>query len=852
MSAVPPVFVGKTPFPLKTPMEPRGPLPLTNVGSSALPWRLLDGPPYANGAPHLGHVLNKHLKDALARAHAALGKKVEWRPGWDCHGLPLELAVERQGGNRADREAFAGLARAYASEQVAVQDTVFQAQGWSAQWDAPWRTMDPAMEAGTLRVLASLLERGALEVRHTAVPWCPSCQSTLSGAEQEEKPVTADTWLAPFALSDGSFLMSWTTTPWTLPLNQGLVVHPNASYRALELGATTLWVSEETAERWAGVLGAEVGQAVCQGKELVGLAYRTPWKGGHVLGSERVLPEAGTGVLHAVSGLAELDTCLGQEFGWEAPDHLTPDGRVQHSPCASQNTTLAGGDLPVAVREGYEGWPGLTVLPQTWQAPHCWRHKAPLLTRRSRQVFLSLSVAMRQRVEGWVETLAFTPESARARLRAAVGSRPDWCLSRQRTWGVPMALFLDKHTGQPHAHAAKWMRRAADRVETQGVEAWWKEPSSTWLQEEADEATVERVDDVLDVWFDSGCVPQLVGAADAVVEGSDQHRGWFQSCLWVAAALGQEEPPFHRVVSHGFVVDAQGQKFSKSTGGDAGAATCKSVAPPLWSTLPTDVVRAWALAGSEGAEKAWTVDTVREAQAVVDRWRGVVRFMVANQLEESTAVALKTLEPWDRWWWLRCQQTAASVVESCSRGFTGEALMQAASFGDEFSSVALGSWKDRLYCADPHSQERQSLDAVVKGCLAAWLQALSVLAPRLVDEVQPYVKPLAANMPENVAVTEVEREEVSRVLEMRQSLAQAAERLSSEKVPPARRCVGWTLAPAWPLSLVADALDVAQVVRDQKGLFETHDPVCPRCRRAQPAWEGLVCMRCSERVGVVN
>ena len=843
--AVPAVSVGKTDFPLKPAPDARGPVPLLSPAPQMQHvWHLLDGPPYANGAPHLGHVLNKHLKDAMVRANAALGHPVQWRPGWDCHGLPLELAVEKLGGNRKDPSAFARRARAFAQEQVDVQRNVFQQQGWACQWGDAWRTMDPAMEAGTLRVLAQLLDNGALEVRQTAVPWCAQCQSTLSGAEQEEKAVTLETWLAPFELSDGSYLMSWTTTPWTLPLHHGLVVHPHGVYRQLLLEEHTLWVSQETAEDNARVLGAVVGDATRTGEELVGQAYRTPWRQGTVVGDERVSVSAGTGVLHAVPGLSELDTQMARRWGWEVLEYLTPDGRVALSPCSAQNGVLASKALVPEVVEAYRGWPAQALQSQV-SVGHCWRHKTPLLTRNSRQVFLVVSEALRARVSGWVERMAFTPESSRARLRAAVASRPDWCLSRQRTWGVPLALHLDRQTGQPHAQAGQWMRRVAQAMEERGVEAWWETPPEHWLGDDARLEDVERLDDVLDVWFDSGCVPQLVGLADAVVEGTDQHRGWFQSCLWVAAALGQEEPPFQRVVTHGFVVDAHGMKLSKSAGGDA-QAKAKGPPPPAWSSLPTDVVRVWALAGSEGSEKAWSVDTVRDATALVARWRGVVRFLLANALPEDFPVEPSALEPWDRWWWQRTQGVSVDVLKLCAEGLVGEAVSRTAAFGEEFSALALGAWKDRLYCAPASTLERQKLDRALKGCLAAWLQLLDVLTPRLVEEWQGYGhRPFLVPAP---AVTPEEAAEVLSVLAMRERLAVDAERLATQKVPPSRRQVNWALAPAWAPNLLADALDVAQVVREGPGeVAETWAPVCPRCRRAHPEWVGNVCLTCHRR-----
>jgi isoleucyl-tRNA synthetase len=862
MSVLPPVSVGKTDFPLRPCALDHGPVPAF-LSPGATSFRLLDGPPYANGAPHLGHVLNKHLKDAVARAANARGYDVEWRPGWDCHGLPLELAVEKQGVLRADRQAFVGAARAYASVQAQGQSAVFQQQGWSAQWQSPWHTQDPQMEAGTLRVLADLLDRGVLDVRFTSVPWCAACASTLSNAEQEEKSVTLPSWVVPFTLDDGSALLSWTTTPWTLPLHRALVVNPEASYVLLALGEHRAWVSADTATQWSQALGASVLPETMTGSELAGRPYHTPWKtNGVVVADNAAQPQFGTGVLHAVPGLSELDTALGAKHGWGLLQHLSPSGRVELSPCVEENDVPAGPKANAVVRPYYENNPWFHELPYTAELSHCWRHHTPLLTRASRQVFLRLDDSVRSRAEEMVARMSFTPEGGRNRLLGAMRNRPDWCVSRQRTWGVPLALFLDKATGQPHPKASSWMRRVADQVAVDGVEAWWSQPSSAWLEGEADPSTLERVDDVLDVWFDSGCVPQLLGSSDVVVEGTDQHRGWFQSCLWLAAAL--DAPlPFQRVVTHGFVLDYSGSKLSKSKGGDQKPSKGPKLA--TWNELPTDVVRVWALSGTEGHDKAWTTETVQAAQGALARWRGVLRFLLANALPQPQNENLMAQLPaWDRYWWQRTQATTAKVLDLVAHARTGEAVSLALEFGEEFSAQAVGSWKDRLYCAPASTVERQALDLAVRGCLLSWGCMLEVLAPRTRLEAQPFWPEMGAHLTPKVTTSEVE--DVERVRAMRLALAPANEELAKQKGGGGtRRLAGWDGAPEWPSQTMADAFDVGQFGGSTEGLDpvpvtvlgqkmtvylgRSMDPVCPRCRRAQSLWAEHCCQVCADRTG---
>jgi isoleucyl-tRNA synthetase len=715
------------------------------------------------------------------------------------------------------------------------------------------------MEAGTLRVLAQLLDRGLLDVRFTAVPWCPMCASTLANAEQEDRLVTVPAWLVPFELTDGSALLSWTTTPWTLPLHRALVLNADAEYVELALGEHKAWVCEPTADHWCEALGALRTGAVRDGANFSGMTYRTPWTTGRVVVDSAVLASAGTGALHAVPGLSELDTELGRRHGWELLQHLTTDGMVMLSPCESQNGLAAGPMSNAPVRPLYETSPWFRELPYKSAQPHCWRHHTPLLTRASRQVFLRLDSSVRARAEDMVSEMEFTPESGRARLLSTMRTRPDWCLSRQRTWGVPLALFLERATGQPHALASKWMHRVADALSCEGVEAWWARDPDEWVADDVDPSTVECVDDVLDVWFDSGCVPQLLGNADVVVEGTDQHRGWFQSCLWLAAALDQPLP-FKRVVTHGFVMDADGTKLSKSKGGDKNANKLET-----WQDLPTDVVRVWALSGTDGNDKAWTADTVLAAKGVLARWRGVLRFLVANLLPGVGRGDMKSAPAWDRYWVEQCRLHTNKVLELCGDGRMGEAVSCLQVFAEAFSSQALGSWKDRLYCAPAATNERQQLDCVARACLAYWHRSLSVLTPRLAAEACGYFTPLTGEL-NAPPLTGVELDEVNRVLDLRAALAPAAEVLARDKGGAViRRLSGWGNAPVWGGQLLADALDVGQYVASDHalpqvvvelnstdvtlGFGRSPDPVCPRCRRAQHAWEGDWCGVCAERLG---
>lgn len=864
-----PVRVGTTDFPLKpkhgpTSLGPVPPLPrLAPCLAPSTPRRLPDGPPYANGRLHLGHVLNKHLKDCLVRAWHASGDHADWRPGWDCHGLPIELAVEKAGTARTDKLAFAAACRAFVADQVATQREQFMDQGVCADVSRAWQTSDPHMQAGVLRVLADLQAAGRLQVRTCPVPWCPQCASTLSSAETQVEPGQVTALLVPFTVLPGSdkvmqgdVLLSWTTTPWTVPLHRALVCHPDEVYVAMAHPdrSSRAWVSETTASAWARRLGAAVLDQRVFGRDLVGTAYQPPWGPSRsVIGSQRVLPHAGTGLLHAVPGLSELDSLVAAQLDLPTPDVLSARGLVQESFMAGQDDLRAGAAASKPVLDALAGMAWSSTAPHAQETSRCWRHGCDLLTRPSRQVFLHLSEDVRARAMGLLDQLQFTPASSASRLASALATRPDWCLSRQRSWGVPAALFLDRETGQPHPRSDVFMRRLAVAVETDGVEAWWREPREQWLDDGVDPSSVEVVEDVLDVWFDSGCVPFLVGSGDAVVEGTDQHRGWFQSCLWLAAALDRP-PPFKHVVTHGFVVGPDGRKLSKSTGGDKGSGKT-----PDWQVLPSDLVRVWALSGKEGADKPWSSAGVDQAKSWLARWRGVVRFMLANALPpaDEDPFLLDGLPAWDLHWWHRCRDVATEVVRLCAAAQPGQALVMLSSFGEDFSSQALGSWKDRLYCAPENTLERRQLDVVLKACFGWWLHMLSALAPRLVHEALAH----AGNMPVALPpppMSASARQQVEQVLSLRRALTPVYE-AHAKHLPPARRVVDAQGLPCWPGQLLADALDVAYLGSPCRALESGEFmggawtmgssvlDVCPRCRRAQPSMATGDCQPCAHR-----
>lgn len=873
-----PVYVGRTDFPLSpdTSVFPYLPLDLRAVTDP--PFVLLDGPPYANGAVHLGHVYNKTLKDFLVRAAAARGCRTDWRPGWDCHGLPVELCVEREGGDRRQPCSFVTQARAYAESQVAQQRETFLSRGLAANWDRPYRTMDRQHQAGTLRVFAELLERNLVLVAHRPGPWCPACRSTLSSAEQEETTRTLTTAVVPFVLDEGGVLLSWTTTPWTLPYHAGLVVHPEATYERWrdEQSDTDAWVSQEARTRMA----AWFPRAVLTGETAVGSAwagrgYTAPFGGRHrVVTDSSVQPAAGTGVLHAVPAFAAEDAALGRRFGWVTTDVLMANGRLAAHAWEGHAGLSAGEEADAPVHAALTGRPWFCAAKESQTVPACWRHKTPLLVRPSRQVFLDLD-AVRARALAALDGVTFEPPAARERLRQAVANRPDWCLSRQRVWGVPLALYLDRRTGQPHAQAVRVMHRVADAVAEEGVEAWWESPGERWLSGLANVEDVERVDDVLDVWFDSGAVAAVLNVQpEAVVEGHDQVRGWFQSLLWVAAALDRPAP-FSRVVVHGFVVDAGRRKLSKSEGGDR-----QGAGPAPWPTWPTDVVRVWAAQGETGHDRSWSTEALNQAQTAYRRWRGTVRFALANVPREQWA---KPLQP-KTWWPLDrddvevVRRTTVAALTHFAEGRPHRAAALLLEAADRtLSQGLLVRLKDRLYCAPPgHPEHEAAVDALRAG-VGALVEGLRVLTPALVAEAENHAG-VSLGVPAKFFHQDTpEDPEAQRARRWTDVLQRSWGQQASNWKGGLDRALlvlnDGTPSFSWPEEAVREALGVGQLrwlglgesgdtdfvvgdFPDGGGSFRlgpSPDGLCPRCRLPQPrlATGDGQCRRCTERTASV-
>ncbi|MBA3486285.1 MAG: isoleucine--tRNA ligase, partial [Lysobacter sp.] len=601
---------------------------------------LHDGPPYANGSIHIGHAVNKVLKDIVVKSKLLAGFDAPYVPGWDCHGLPIEIAIEKKYGKvgtKLDAAGFRQKCREYAAEQIDVQRREFKRLGVIGDWDQPYQSMDFAFEADMLRSLAKIVERGHLMRGAKPVHWCFDCGSALAEAEIEyadklspaidvayrakQSQAIADAF--GVALDEGVTIAvaMWTTTPWTLPASLAMSVGPALDYVLVEGprrdGARLLLV---LAEALAGKALARYGVSEvvvhghAKGVELEGLRLQHPFyleREIPILLGEHVSDEDGTGAVHTAPGHGQEDFAVGLKYGLN--DLYTA---AELNPVDARGIYLPGTQAPAPAADGQSApelaaqhiWKAndtivevlrshcalLAFFPLNHSYPHCWRHKTPVAFRATPQWFISMDqAALRRDALAAIGGVDWFPDWGRARIAGMIEGRPDWCISRQRTWGVPIALFVHRISAEPHPRSVELMRQVADLIQREGIDAWYALEPASLLGDEAGD--YDKVTDILDVWFDSGvsheCVlaqrPQdgLRKPADLYLEGSDQHRGWFQSSLLTGVAM-DGAAPYRQVLTHGFVVDADGRKMSKSLG--------NVVAPQqVVDAMGADVLRLW-------------------------------------------------------------------------------------------------------------------------------------------------------------------------------------------------------------------------------------------------------------------
>jgi isoleucyl-tRNA synthetase len=694
---------------------------------------LHDGPPYANGDIHIGHAVNKVLKDIIVKSKTLAGFDAPYVPGWDCHGLPIELQVEKEHGKNIDPAKFRELCRAYASSQIERQKQDFIRLGVLGEWDNPYLTMDFRFEADIMRVLGEILENGYLYQGSKPVHWCVDCGSALAEAEVEYEDKTSPAIDVAFPVADGAALarqaglahlgadtyaVIWTTTPWTLPANQAVCAHPDFYYDFVKTPKGVLILARDLVEacmRRYGFASWEVLGSV-KGALLEGALFRHPFYAREVplILGDHVTLDTGTGLVHTAPGHGLEDYVVGQKYKLAVDNPVGDDGKFyDKTPLVGGQSIWAGNKTVIETLS----LAGLLLKEEKLKHsyPHCWRHKTPIIFRATSQWFIGMDVAtargtLRDAAMKSVDATAFFPAWGRARLEAMIRNRPDWCVSRQRNWGVPMPLFVHKETSELHPRTKELIARVAARVEQAGIEAWFSLDPKELLGDEA--AQYRKVTDTLDVWFDSGvthaCVLKrrdyLKHPADLYLEGSDQHRGWFQSSLLTGCAT-DGYAPYGALLTHGFVVDGEGRKMSKSKG--------NVVAPQkVIDTLGADILRLWVAATDYSGELSISDEILKRVVESYRRVRNTLRFLLANVADFDIGQHALPMEQWldiDRYAWVMTADLQAELEQHYAEFEFHQVVQKLQTFcSEDLGGFYLDILKDRLYTAGADSRARRS------------------------------------------------------------------------------------------------------------------------------------------------
>ena len=700
---------------------------------------LHDGPPYANGDIHIGTAVNKILKDIIVKSKSLAGFDAPYVPGWDCHGMPIEVQIEKKYGKNLPPEETQRLCRAYAAEQIERQKKDFERLGVMGDWQDPYLTMAHRNEADEIRVLGKLLEKGYVYRGLKPVNWCFDCGSALAEAEVEYEDRVDPAIDVGFAVAVGDrarllqafgaqtdapiYAVIWTTTPWTIPANQALNAHAEFTYGLVQTPRGCLVLAQELAEsclKRYQLEGRTLG--TCKGKALEGMRFRHPLyeRDAPVYLGDYVTLDSGTGLVHSAPayGVEDFESC--RRYGLKDDEILTPvlgDGRYADS------LPLFGGlsiwDANAKIVKALEERGALLAV--DWKHKHsymhCWRHKTPVILRATTQWFASMDQpvggeSLRATALRGIDNTEFFPSWGQARLHGMIANRPDWTLSRQRQWGVPMPFFLHRETGRLHPRTPQLLEEVAKQVEKGGIEAWQSISKETLLG--ADAASYEKSRDTLDVWFDSGSTHftvlrgshagQTAFPADLYLEGSDQHRGWFHSSLLVSCML-DGVPPYRGLLTHGFVVDGEGRKMSKSKG--------NVIAPQQVSnSLGAEILRLWVASTDYSGELFISNEILKRVVESYRRMRNTLRFLLANVADfdfAAHAVAVGDMVEVDRYALAMTARMQEAVAEDYERyQFHLVAQKLQAFCSEDLGAFFVDILKDRLYTCKADSQPRRS------------------------------------------------------------------------------------------------------------------------------------------------
>jgi isoleucyl-tRNA synthetase len=772
-----------TAFPMKAGLPQREPQILERWNSLGLYQKLReqgqgrpkfvlhDGPPYANGSIHIGHAVNKILKDIITRSKTLAGFDAPYVPGWDCHGLPIEHKVEVTHGKHLPADKTRELCRTYAAEQVEGQKADFIRLGVLGDWANPYKTMDFANEAGEIRALAEMVKQGFVFKGLKPVNWCFDCGSALAEAEVEYADKQSPTIDVAFLVEDAdklaaafglvglpkpAYAVIWTTTPWTIPANQALNVHPEFDYVLVDVGDKLLLLAEELVTSCLARYSLQgTAIATAKGEALELIRFRHPFyeRFSPVYLADYVELGAGTGVVHSAPAYGEEDFRSCKGYGMSNDEIISP---VQSNGVYVESLPFFGGQFvwkanPLIVEKLAEVGCLLASDKIMHSYMHCWRHKTPLIYRATAQWFVGMDrqpvtgETLRKRAIAAIEQTAFVPTWGQARLHSMIAGRPDWCISRQRTWGVPIPFFLHKESGELHPRTVELIEEVALRVEQQGIEAWFKLDAAELLGDEA--AHYDKISDTLDVWFDSGTTHWHVlrgshplghdsgPRADLYLEGSDQHRGWFHSSLLTGCAI-DNQAPYRELLTHGFVVDENGRKMSKSLG--------NVVAPQeVNDSLGADILRLWVSSTDYSGEMAVSKVILQRSADAYRRIRNTARFLLSNLSGFNPAehlLAPGDMLALDRWAVDRALLLQRELEEAYGEYRFWNVYQKVHNFCvQELGGFYLDIIKDRQYTTAADSTARRSCQTALFHISEALVRWIAPILAFTADELWQYL-----------------------------------------------------------------------------------------------------------------
>lgn len=751
---------------------------------------LHDGPPYANGNIHLGHALNKILKDIIVKHKNMTGFSAPYIPGWDCHGLPIELQVEKNIGRAKKRELskveVRRQCREYAEKYISIQREEFIRLGILGDWDHPYRTIDFLYEATEVRELGKFISAGSLYRQKKPVYWCPSCRTALAESEVEYEERISPSIYVKFPVIDPmgrfhsdsarrSHFVIWTTTPWTLPANQAIAVHPELTYTRVRTPAGELTIAQDLVTTLMETFGYEesdyeVLPGAWRGKELEGILCHHPWidREVKVILGEFVTKDQGTGCVHIAPGHGHEDYEVGQRYGLEVIAPVDSEGRF----------TLEAGDL--AGESVFKADPKIidklsaenALLKEdrlTHSYPHCWRCKKPVIFRATEQWFISMEKnGLRRQALEAIDQVTWVPPWGRERIRGMLESRPDWCISRQRSWGVPIPIFYCKQCNQ-----ALMSQKICDHIGAiftqEGSDAWFNHPANELIPTDfrcsgCGGRDFSKEEDILDVWFDSGVShsavverhPELGGISDLYLEGSDQHRGWFHTSLLTAIGT-HARAPYRSVLTHGFTLDGGGRKMSKSLG--------NVVAPQeIIKTFGAEILRLWVSAEDYRDDVRISKEILARLAEAYRKLRNTARFLLGNLHDfnpEDDSVEPETLVELDRWILHRTQGLLGRCLEAYQKfefHIVYHALNNFCSV--DLSALYLDIAKDRLYCSGTNSRERRSAQTTLFRILEALVHLMAPILSFTAEEIWEYMSK-RSGCPESVLLSPMPLSDIS-------------------------------------------------------------------------------------------